>query len=260
MASLIQVKKHAPSGSIILNRPAKRNALSGETLRQVLQAFGDFHLERSVRAVIITGAGAAFCAGADLLELQESSRRDDAQRKWHEDAVQFKELMECMLRFPKPIIAAVNGPAAGDGAGLILASDLVVGCVGATFGFPEARRGLVAGIVSPLLAFRIGGGPAARLLLTAESIEAEEAHRLHIYHEMVGPEQVWARAHELANLCARSAPEALQLTKRMLNETIGEHLETTLAAGAAASATSRTTEAAIEGTSAFLEKRPPQWP
>jgi len=84
-------------------------------------------------------------------------------------------------------------------------------------------------------------------------------HRIGIYHELVDDDIIWARAHELAEQCAKSAPEALQLTKRMMNETIGEHLSTLLAAGAAASATARTTEAATEGLSAFLEKREPNW-
>lgn len=260
MEPLVQLKKHAPSGTIILNRPDKRNALSRETLRLLLQAFEDFHMERGVRAVILTGAGNAFCSGADLAEIREASRGEDAQQRWYEDAVQFKELLQYMLRFPKPIIAAVNGPALANGAGLALASDLVIGAPGATFGFPEPRRGLVAGIVAPLLVFRVGGGAAARLLLGAQLIDAAEAHRLHIYHELVSHELAWARAHEMANHCAGSAPESLQLTKRMLNETIGENLASLLAAGAAASATSRTTEAALEGVKAFLERRPPQWP
>jgi enoyl-CoA hydratase/carnithine racemase len=96
--------------------------------------------------------------------------------------------------------------------------------------------------------------------LTAQLIDATEAHRLHVYHELAGSEQIWARAHDLAALCAQSAAESLQLTKQMLNETIGENLEVLLSVGAAASATARTTEAAEEGMAAFLEKRLPKWP
>jgi 1,4-dihydroxy-2-naphthoyl-CoA synthase len=90
--------------------------------------------------------------------------------------------------------------------------------------------------------------------------EASEAHRLGIYHEITASDMIWARAHQLAEQCALSASESLQLTKKMLNETIGEHLNTTLAAGAAATATARTTEAAAEGLAAFFEKREPKWP
>jgi methylglutaconyl-CoA hydratase len=256
----IRIKVHAPSGTIILDRPSRCNALSRAMLRDLHQAFEDLHQERQVRAVILTGAGSAFCAGMDLVEMHETRQSEDAHPQWFSDAVQYKELLELMLRFPKPIIAALNGPAVAGGAGLALASDLVIASPEARFGFPEPRRGIVAGLVAPLLAFRVGGSQAARLLLTAEAIQAVEAHRIGLYHELVAAELIWARGHALAELCAESAPEALQLTKRMLNETVGEHLGTLLSAGAAASAASRTTEAAAEGLAAFVEKRPPIWP
>ena len=257
--SILQIKKHVPGASIILNRPDKRNALTRGLLQELIQAFDDLHQERSVRAVILTGAGSAFCAGMDLAEMKHAAEHDDAQSIWYEDAVQYRELIEMMLRFPKPIIAAVNGPAVAGGAGLVLACDIVVAAPTARFGLPEPRRGIVAGLVAPLLAFRIGGGYSARLLLAAEIIEAAEAHRVHLYHELVAGDLVWARASELAAECAKSAPQSLQMTKRMLNETVGEHLGTLLAAGAAVSATARTTEAAAEGLAAFLDKREPKW-
>lgn len=260
MGPLVQVKKHAPSGTIIMNRPDKRNALSRQMLSEVHQALQDLHQERTVRAVILTGAGTAFCAGMDLEEMHATSQAEHAHQQWHDDAVQYKELIETMLHFPKPIIAAVNGPAVAGGAGLVLASDIVIAAHEARFGLPEPRRGIVAGLVAPLLAFRVGGGHAANLLLTARVVDAPEAFRIGLFHELVPFELIWARGHALAEECARSAAEALQLTKRMLNETIGQHLETMLAAGAAVSATARTTDAASEGLAAFLEKREPRWP
>jgi methylglutaconyl-CoA hydratase len=136
---------------------------------------------------------------------------------------------------------------------------MVIGTPEAKFGLPEPRRGIIAGVVSPLLVFRIGASHAANLLLTARTIEAAEAHRIGLFHEVVSNDVVWARAHEVAGEIAQSAPEAIQLSKKMLNETIGEHLGTLLSAGAAASAAARTTEAAREGLAAFLEKRAPKW-
>ena len=256
----ITVKKNLPSGTIVLNRPDKRNALSRQMIADLVQALDDLHQERRVRAVILTGAGSAFCAGMDLAEMQETAGQPDALAQWHEDAVIYRELIDKMLLFPKPIIAAVNGPAVAGGAGLVLGSDIVIGTPEAKFGFPEPRRGIVAGMVSPLLVFRIGASQAANLLLTARTIEAPEAQRIGLYHEIVAGDLVWARAQEIAGEIAHSAPEAIQLTKKMLNETIGEHLGTQLSAGAAASATSRTTDAAREGLTAFLEKREPNWP
>src|SRR5262245_57933935 len=108
--SLVQIKLHAPSGTIILNRPESRNALSRQLLEDLLQAFSDLHQERKVRAVILTGAGSCFCAGMDLAEMHATAQQPDAQDIWYDDAVLYRDVMETMLRFPKPIIAAVNGP------------------------------------------------------------------------------------------------------------------------------------------------------
>ena len=258
--ALVRIHVAGPAGTIILNRPAKRNALSRALLAELSQAFDDLHLERRVRAVILTGAGPAFCAGMDLGEMLETSRQPDANAQWHFDAVIYHDLLLKMLRFPKPLIAAVNGPAMAGGAGLVLGCDVVIAAETATFGLPEPLRGIVAGMVAPLLNFRIGGGQAARLLLTAATIDAAESRRIGIFHEVVHPDHLWPRATEIAAQCARGAPEALLLTKRVLNESIGEFLTTHLAAGAAASATARTTEAAAEGLAAFMEKREPKWP
>ena len=172
----------------------------------------------------------------------------------------YRELIEAMLRLPKPIIATVGGPAVAGGAGLVLGCDIVLASPEAKFGLPEPKRGIVAGLVAPLLTFRFGAGRAAYLLLSAQMIAAEEAHRIGIYHELMPGEKLWPRAHQLAGEIAACAAEAILLTKRLLNETIGESLETLLAAGAAISATARTTEAASEGLAAFLEKREPKFP
>jgi methylglutaconyl-CoA hydratase len=257
---IVQIKVHEHVGTIILNRPHRRNALTRQMLADLVQAFDDLHMQRRVRAVVLTGAGSSFCAGMDLAEMLETSKGENPLAMWHEDAVAYRDVVETMLRFPKPIIAAVNGPAVAGGAGLVLAADIVIAATTAKFGLPEPMRGLVAGLVSPLLAFRVGGGLAAYLLLTAHILEAADAHARGIFHEVVHEDLAWARAAETAGSIARCAPEAMQLTKKMLNETIGEHLTTQLAAGAAASATARTTEAAAEGLAAFLEKREPIWP
>jgi len=257
--SLLRINLHEHAGTIILNRPDKRNALNRSLLAALDEALDDLHLERKVRAVVLTGAGPAFCAGMDLAEMRETSLSNDAYAQWYADARQYLDLILKMWRFPKPLIAAVNGPAVAGGAGLLLACDIALASSDAKFALTEPLRGIVAGMVSPLLAFRIGGGHAARLLLTAATIDAEEAKRIGLFHEVVHPDHLWPRAVEMAGQCARCAPEALLLTKQMLAETIGEHLPTMLSAGAAASAAARTTEAAAEGLAAFLEKRAPKW-
>jgi methylglutaconyl-CoA hydratase len=245
--------------SIVLDRPDKRNALSRAMLADLQQAFHDAHMQKSARAIVLSGSGSAFCAGMDLAEMSAANDQPNSFDLWEQDARAYRELVETMLRFPKPIVAAINGPAMAGGAGLLLASDIVVAAHTATIGLPEPRRGIVAGLVAPLLHFRVGGSTAAYLLMTAKTITAAEAHRVGIFHEIVDHDQVWVRANDVAADCAACAPEALLMTKRMLNETIGHDMLTMLAAGAAVSSTARTTEAATEGLKAFLESRKPEW-
>lgn len=258
--SHLKLKKSVPSGTIILDRPDKHNALRRVTLIELQQAFQDFHLEKSVRAVILTGAAGSFCSGLDLEEIRDTAKEKHAWDVWHQDALNYRSLIDSMLRFPKPIIAAVNGPALGAGAALVMASDLVIAGTSATLGIPDARRGLVSGLTIALTSFRLGGSFTARLALNGEPIDAAEGHRLGAFHEVVADNMVWARAQEIATSVAESSAEAILLTKRLLNETIGETLmDTQLGAAAATSATSRTTDSATEGVSAFLEKRTPKW-
>lgn len=256
---MIKARKDIPSGTIVLNCPERCNALSRRSIEQLLQAFDDFHQERRVRALILTGAGDHFCSGTDLVEIRESMDDQNATSRWYEDATQYSELIDVMLRFPKPIIVAVNGPVYGSGVGLVLASDLVIASNTCQLGLPEPRRGLVACQVAPLLAFRVGASHASRLLLSGTTIDANEAHRIGIFHELISTDLVWARANEVAIECSRNAPESIQLTKKMLNETIGEQLSMFHSIGAANAATARTTDAAVEGVNAFLEKRDPNW-
>ena len=136
MEPLVKTHVHGQTGTLILNRPDKRNALSRALLAELHQALDDLHLERRVRAVVITGSGSAFCAGMDLQEMLATSKEADPQPVWHNDAVIYRDLLEAMLLFPKPLIAAVGGPAMAGGAGLMLACDMVVAADNATFGLP----------------------------------------------------------------------------------------------------------------------------
>ena len=112
---------------------------------------------------------------------------------------------------------------------------------------------------TPLLTFRVGAGVASKILFCGQPVLADEATRLGLFHETVSDDLIWARSHELATRCAAGARESYQMTRQMLNETIGESLFTQLSIGAANMAAARTTPAAIEGIKAFLEKRTPDW-
>src|SRR5690348_3178786 len=101
-APLVRINVHQQAGTIILNRPEKRNALNRAMLGELSQALGDLHMQRSVRAVILTGSGPAFCAGMDLQEMLATSREDNAHQLWQDDAELYREVLEAMWRFPKP--------------------------------------------------------------------------------------------------------------------------------------------------------------
>src|SRR3954452_8524221 len=96
----LKLKKNLPSGTIILSRPDKRNAITREMIADLLQAFDDFHGEKNVRAIILTGAGTAFCAGMDLAEMQATAQEPDAMQRWHDDSIAYRELLERMLQYP----------------------------------------------------------------------------------------------------------------------------------------------------------------
>jgi methylglutaconyl-CoA hydratase len=257
--SAVELKVIEPAGTIVLSRPDYGNALTRSMVGQFAEALDDLYLEKRVRAIILTGAGDNFCVGADAAEMQASGELPDPAEQWGADAADFRDLLVRMLEITKPIIAAVNGPALGAGAALVAASDVAVAGETATFGLPDARHGLVAGLAAPLVCFRVGAGHAARLLLTGEPVDAAEALRLGVFHELQPTDRVWARAMEVAGQCAAGAPEAIQLSKRLLNETLGETLSTQLSAGAVMAATARTTEAAVEGIAALLAGRAPIW-
>lgn len=255
----IQLRKDAPSGSIIINRPNRRNALSREIIDSIRQSLEDFYQERSVKAIILTGAGDAFCSGTDLHEVRDSAQEKNSLEIWHQDALRLQELIEYMLRYPKPIIAAVNGWVVGSGVAMMLAADIVVAAESVQLMMPEAKRGLNPGLTSPLMAFRVGTGPAANLMISGKTLDAGSAKELGLFDEIVSDDLVWARSQQLAKECAAGASHSHLLTKQLLNETIGERLFTQLSIGAANQAAARTTDAAIEGVNAFLEKREPDW-
>jgi methylglutaconyl-CoA hydratase len=255
MKSLIQIRVDPPSGTIILDRPGQANAITRYGLEQLKQALEDLRQQKSIRAVILTGSGPVFSAGTDLVELEETRSDADCDLQWQADAVCFQEVLMMMLRFPKPIIAALNGPARGTAAGLVLACDMVIAAESASLGFPEVKLGLVAGVSAPLLRFRIGAARAARLLLGGQPLAASEMHRQGLACEVVTDDLVWARAHEMASEMEELVPEAITMTKRLLNETLGESLATEMSVGAALMATARTTEFARQGLEKWREGR-----
>lgn len=259
MSQLLTIRKDVPSGTIAIDHDARSNALSSELVSALQQALDDFQGEKKVRAVILTGHGDAFCTGTDLKELNESFEQTGAEQLWQEQVTAVQELLETMLRYPKPIVAGVNGWTVGSGLALMLACDIAIAADSAKFALPEAKLGLVAGLSAPLLSRKSGTAITNEMLATGTSIDAPRALRHGLINEVVAGDLVWARAHELALAMAKTSPTSHLIGKQLLNETIGESLFTELSIGAANTAAARSTEQAREGVDAFIAKRLPRW-
>ena len=252
----VDVKVHENIATILLERPDACNALNPQLISELMTALSDVHQEQRVRAVVLSGTGNHFCAGMDLKVMAEiaSMPESESLSQWHRLWTDITELLEEILRFPKPVIAAVDGAAIGGGFALALAADCVVASDRATFAVPAARRGIASGAVAALIAFRLSGAVAARMLLTGQPMDAAEAYRLGFCPPPVTSEQIWVAATQLASETTHGPREAVQAIKRQLNEDVGENLLTQLSAGAASSASSCTTESAIEAIKKSVSK------
>ena len=259
MTEHVEIRKDLPSGSIIINRPKQRNALTPRSVNELQNAFYDLHGEKSVCGVILTGAGDCFCSGTDLFHLHEQMQCPNPESFWQEEVPDLLALIDSMLRFPKPIIAAVNGPVRGVGLALMLACDYIIATDQSTFALPEVKRGLVPGFAAPLLNRRCKTGFSNRFIMTGTRIDVETALSEGVVDERITADLVWARAQQLVTEFISAAPTSLQLTRQLVNETISEAVFTQLSIGAANTAAARSTDQARLGVGAFVEKTTLSW-
>jgi methylglutaconyl-CoA hydratase len=242
--------------TITLNRPDKRNAISYELIDDLIAALKQA-AGSAAQVVILTGAGQAFCSGMDLDNLKQLAGRTHEQNLKDSEtmAALFRALYDC----PKPAIAAVNGPAIAGGTGLATLCDFTLAVPEAKFGYTEVRIGFVPAIVSSFLIANIGEKRARDLLLTGRIFGAEEAHRLGLVNEVVGPEQLMPRAQELAKQLMENSPASLQATKKLLSGYTRQQLDRQVGQAVEANAGIRQTADFKEGITSFLEKRKPTW-
>ncbi len=252
----IQLTYDAGVATIILNRPEKRNAISFELIDDLLRALDDV-AKSPAQVLILTGAGKAFCSGMDLENLKALIGRSPEQNL--EDSQTMVRLFRSLYEFPKVTIAAVNGAAIAGGTGLALLCDFTLAVPDAKFGYTEVRIGFVPAIVSGFLLRQVGEKHARDLLLTGRIIGADEAVRMGLVNEVVAPDRLIERAHELAGLLMESSPLSLRMTKRLLTEHARAELDMHIEAAVRENAAIRTTADFREGISSFLEKRKPRW-
>jgi methylglutaconyl-CoA hydratase len=254
--TLVRYESRPPAVVLTLNRPDRRNALSRGLIAALTEAFQRARDDAAARCVIVTGAGSAFCAGMDLAELEETVRGTRRDAVW-EDSLRLAQLFDLIYTLPKPTLAAVNGAAVAGGAGLVTVCDLAVAVPLAKFGYPEVRRGLVAAMVMPHLLRQVGERIARYLLLTGDSIDAEEACKTGLVNTVVPAEQLQEKAHEWARSLAEGGPNALADTKALLSRFSRQALSVEEAGRA--SAGPRLTEECRQGLEAFFAKRPTPW-
>jgi methylglutaconyl-CoA hydratase len=242
---------------LTLNRPAVRNALSADLRGALAEALDEAAADEATRAVVLTGAGEAFCAGLDLRELEGMSERSTEENR--ADSRGLADLLLQLATFPKPVVAAVNGPAVAGGAGLVTACDLAVMDRNARIGYTEARIGFVAALVSVFLVRQVGDKHARDLLLSARLVTAEEAAAMGLVNEVATPGQALAAAVDRARGLARNAPGSLTLTKTLLAAVPSMSLEDGLRYALEVNVAARERDELHEGVRAFLEKREPSW-
>lgn len=252
----IQLDEAGGICTITLNRPDKRNAISFQLVSELMAAFDEIE-NSAAQVVIITGTGSAFCAGLDLEELKSLLGKTHEQNV--EDSQRMAQLFRRLYDFPKPTIAAVNGAAIAGGTGLATMCDFTLAIADAKFGYTEVKIGFVPAIVSSILVWQVGHKIARDLLLTGRRFSASEAHRYGLVNEVVEPERLMQRAHELAVELMQNSPSSVRATKRLINGFIGAELDRQIAQAVEDNAAIRNTQDFREGISSFLEKRPPRW-
>lgn len=242
--------------TITLNRPAALNALTYAMKGQLLDGLHELTRDRSVRAIVLTGAGRAFSAGQDLRE----RLADDAPPLDEELGLRYNPIIRAIREAPQPVIAAVNGVAAGAGASLAFACDLRLASEAASFALAFGRLGLVpdsgATWTLPRL---VGAARAADMALLGDTVSASDALSMGLVSRVVAPDALMSEAASAAARIAAMAPGATTMTKRLLGLAFDHSLQAALAAEAEAQGIAGRDPDHLEGLAAFMEKRTPQF-
>ncbi len=264
MTDLLITRQDGPILTITLNQPERRNPISdNDMVDAICNAFDAADRDMSVRCVILTGAGSAFCSGGDLKQMRPDSgglrSSFPAQtRRNYKHGIQRLPLMFQALEVP--VIAAVNGPAIGAGCDLACMCDLRVAGTSAKFAESFVKLGIIPGDGGAWLLPRIiGYSKAVELSLTGETIDAAEALRIGLVSDVVADDQLLIKAQEIAAKIAANPPHAVRMTKRLLREAQTADLKNILEMSAAMQSLAHATRDNDEAINAFIEKRVPEF-
>lgn len=246
-------EKHANYAVFTMNRPERLNALGGALPAEMAEAIEDFTADPQMRAGIITGAGRAFSAGADLKEMNERNARGEAP--WETRGGNAVSLS----RNPKPFIAAINGLCLAGGLERALDCDIRICSTEAYFGLFEVKRGIMPGYGIHHLARVMPFSPAMYVLLTADRIAPEQALQWNMVNEVLEPDELMPRAFEIAEMIAANAPLAVQGAKAVAHHWRQLAIDESHRLGDWVTKAVLASEDAKEGPRAFVEKRAPNW-
>src|SRR5882724_4815465 len=250
---VLLIKKKTPQITVLtLNRPERRNALTIELLTELMSAIHVASEEPRVRILILRGAGAAFCTGLDLKEAAD-------QGKAHATAEAVANTLITISQTRLITIAAVHGAAVAGGAGIMSACDFVVAAQRTKIGYPEVRRGLVAGLVMTFLSRQVSERNMRELLLGSELIDADRAREIGLVNRVVTRDNLMAEALNFAESALRGAPDALAQTKRLIDELWWRSVKQDVDLALEYHIQARESAEAREGIAAFNEKRKPNW-
>jgi methylglutaconyl-CoA hydratase len=238
---------------ITLNRPEKRNALDGEMVGELKAAFSTSAADAGCRVVLLAGAGADFCSGADLANLEKTAQNSVMDNV--ADARFTADLFLAMRNHPRPVVVAVQGRSLAGGCGIATACDIILAAQSAQFGYPEVSIGFVPAMVMAILRRSVSEKAAFELVVTGETVSAARAHELGLVHRVFADEEFLAEVESyVAKLAAKSA-SAVMLSKRLLYNMDSMSFEAALQAGVEINAIARQTEDCRKGVEKFLKKK-----
>ena len=255
--AVVRAEQHGAARWIILDRPEIRNALSAELVRPARTALAAAIADPTVRSIVITGAGKAFSAGADLNEMKAS--RNATFEANVENALHTSGLFYDITSATKPVVARIHGPAMAGALGIISACDVTIEVSGVSFAFTEARLGIAPAMISPFVIRRVGAARAQRLFLTAETFSAEAAERYGLIDHVVAPEKLDETVEAVCRDFERCGPDALARVKQIVAFVSASLDDESRRYTAEQLAQMRAGEEGQEGMAAFFEKRPPRW-
>lgn len=243
-----------------LNRPKARNALSGQMVDELTALFDHLAANQNVRILVLRGADGWFCAGGDIKQFQQVFQGELTHEQCAASNREIGTLLAKLNELPQTVVMLIEGAAIGGGFGLVCTSDVAIASAETRFSLTETTLGIPPAQIAAFVVQRIGMTQARRLMLTGARFKAAEAADLGLIHFAVEDSAALdEKAEEILQQIERCAPGANAITKEILHSTQRNPLETTLEMAAAKFATAMLSAEGLEGVSAFVEKRRPNW-